>query len=132
MDHNTRLLCSVGVYSVEAWKRRTTNASARNPIPNNTSAADSMTFGDCANAENWTLPSLIAARAGRANIAEIAAAHEVTDSVLTQSLLAKIFSFKGSRQELRWPNPTHSHLDSTNSTKKGHVNNRKAWTRVFL
>jgi hypothetical protein len=38
---------SADSYSAAGWKRRTINASAKNPIPNNTSAADSNIFGDC-------------------------------------------------------------------------------------
>ena len=94
MDRKTRLLCSGHYYSVEAWKRRTTNASARNPIPKTTSATDSSVLGDCVSCDNWTLPNLITASAGRAKIAEMTATNEATNSTLTQSLLAKIPSLR--------------------------------------
>jgi hypothetical protein len=78
VERETLFLWTVEFYSVEAWKRRTTDASAKNPIPNKTSATDSSTFGDCASPDNWTLPILITARAGRAKIAEITATNEAT------------------------------------------------------
>ncbi len=100
MNPELWFLCRVGFYSVVDWNRRTTNASARNPIPNNTSAADSSVLGDCVNSDNWTLLSLITARAGRARIAEITARIEPTYNARTQILLAKIYSHERSH---RWP-----------------------------
>jgi len=92
MNPKPRFLYGAEFHSVVDWKRRTTNASARNPIPNNTSAADSSVFVDCVNSDNWTLPNLITARAGRARIAEITATIEPTYNARTHILLAKIFS----------------------------------------
>ena len=52
------------------------------------------------NSDNWTLLSLITARAGRARIAEITARIEPTYNARTQILLAKIYSHERSH---RWP-----------------------------
>ena len=58
------------VYFVEACQRRTADATLRNPTPNSTNTTDSNPLEDLANCERWSLPSLIAARAGPANNAE--------------------------------------------------------------
>jgi hypothetical protein len=90
---SVRLLSRVRIYSVEVCRRRTTDARARNPIPNKTRAADSSIFGDCVICDNCSLPNRITAKAGRARIAEITARKEPTYSILDQNLLAKIVSF---------------------------------------
>jgi len=74
--------------------RRTTDARARNPIPNNTRAADSSIFGDCVICDSCSLPNRITANAGRAKIAEITARKEATYNILDQNLLAKTVSLQ--------------------------------------
>jgi len=81
-------------YSVEILSRRTTKASVRNPTPNITRAADSSIFGDSVSCDNWMVPSLRTAKAGRARIAEIPARSAPVYNSLTQSLLPKVVSCK--------------------------------------